>query len=67
MLWDLIQVADVVAMLQGVDEMERMNVSDIKEELKSLKALLLNRFINSDYFTGDTVITGYILFENLQI
>ena len=45
--------------------MERMNVSDIKEELKSLKALLLNRFISSDYFTADTVIIGYVLFENL--
>jgi len=31
-------------LLQGPDEMDRMNVGEVKDELKSLKALLLNRW-----------------------
>jgi len=30
-------------MMQGPDEMDRMQIGEVKDELKSLKALLLNR------------------------
>jgi len=44
MMMVMMMMMMMMMMLQGADEMERMNISDMKDELKSLKALLLNRF-----------------------